>query len=74
MTMTTTCEWIGEGEGCALPAQEAHSYCADHRARVYQKGSSLRRRHKDIRTAAAVSDVISLINDIAAELEAEGGF
>ena len=65
------CEWIGAGEGCELAAQEHVSYCEQHQARVYQKGSRLRRRHKDISTAASVSDLVSMINDIALELESE---
>jgi hypothetical protein len=39
---------------------------------MYQKGSALRKRHKDIRRAEAVWDIESLFHEAVAELEAEG--
>jgi hypothetical protein len=39
---------------------------------VYQKGSNLRKRHKDIRTANSVWDIESEFNAALEELAAEG--
>jgi hypothetical protein len=72
-TRETPCEWIGSGEGCDHQAVQGRSYCEQHVWRVYQKGSGLRTRRKDIQRANAVWDTISMIDGIAAELEAEEG-
>ena len=72
---TMTCQYIG-GEGhkptCTHPALEGHSYCAEHLAIVYQKGTARARRHKDIRVAAAVWDLESEFNAAVEELVLEG--
>lgn len=47
-------------------------YCSEHYELMYQKGSSLRKRHKDIARANSVRMIESLFNDAVAELEAEG--
>jgi len=47
-------------------------YCTEHYPQMYQKGSALRKRHKDIRRAEAVWDIESLFHEAVAELEAEG--
>jgi hypothetical protein len=39
---------------------------------MYQKGTALRKRKKDLARAAAVWDIESLFHDVVAELEAEG--
>ena len=56
--------------GCATNGHS--SYCAEHYPVVYQVGSGLRKRHKDIRVAEAVHTLESLFHDVVAELEAEG--
>lgn len=68
---TTTCTWIGEGEGCTHTALEGRSYCVHHFPRVYQEGSAVRRK-KDARRAAAVWDLENALNEAIAELEEEG--
>ena len=47
-------------------------YCEEHYAKMYVKGSALRKRKKDIRTAASVRELESLFNEVVAELESEG--
>jgi len=47
-------------------------YCEEHYALMYQKGSALRKRHKDQRRANAVRLIESLFNEAVAELESEG--
>lgn len=56
--------------GCATNGYS--SYCEDHYSVVYQVGSGLRKRHKDIRVAEAVHTLESLFHEVVAELEAEG--
>jgi hypothetical protein len=48
------------------------SYCEEHYPIVYQVGSGLRKRHKDIRVADSVWTLESLFHEAVAELEAEG--
>jgi hypothetical protein len=65
----STCEWRS---GCDHPALEGKSYCEEHVWLVYQKGSALSKRKKDIRVANRVHELESLINDAVAELIDEG--
>ena len=51
---------------------EGKLYCAEHYAIMYQKGTALRKRKKDIKRAEAVRDLISDFDAVIAELEAEG--
>lgn len=67
----TNCTWIGAGEGCANQSLEGKSYCEHHYPRVYQVGSSVRRK-KDTRRYDQITQVISLFNEAVEELEAEG--
>jgi len=48
------------------------NYCEDHIWLIYQKGTNLRRRHKDIRVANAVWDWESEFNSAVQELVEEG--
>lgn len=73
------CLWTGPDQDykplthvCSKPSIEGKSYCEDHVWLVYQKGSNLRRRHKDIRTANSVWDIESEFNAAIEELAAEG--
>ena len=72
---TTTCTYIG-GHGhtptCTHAALPGRSYCAEHLAVVYQKGTARARRKKDERVAATVWSVQDSFNEAVAELEAEG--
>jgi len=73
--MTTnkpTCAWIGQGEGCALECLPGKSYCEHHYEQVYQKGTALRKRHKDIRVANSVYDVEQLMHEAVEQLIEEG--
>jgi len=47
-------------------------YCALHYDQMYQKGSALRKRTKDIKRAEAAWTLESLFHEVVAELEAEG--
>lgn len=47
-------------------------YCQEHYSLMYVKGSSLRKRKRDIKRADGVRILESLFNEAVAELEAEG--
>lgn len=66
------CQWIGHGERCDHDAVEGRSYCETHLWRVYQKGTNLGKRKKDIRTASNVRFWEDLMNQAVEELEQEG--
>lgn len=67
-----TCSWIGNGEGCNHTVVDGRSYCEHHLWRVYQKGTHLSKRKKDIRTAATVHLWESIFNEAVEELIEEG--
>jgi hypothetical protein len=66
------CQWIGEGEGCDHEAVEGRSYCKEHLFRVYQKGTNLGKRKKDLRIVDDVRLMEQLLNEAVDELENEG--
>lgn len=66
------CSWIGNGEGCTNPSVPNKSYCEEHVWIVYNKGTGLGRRKRDITRANAVFNVVSDIDAAAAELNADG--
>ena len=85
MTTVNTCTYLGPDFdprtwdynaqptpycGCATNGHS--SYCAEHYPIVYNVGSGLRKRHKDIRRAEAVHTLESLFHECVAELESEG--
>lgn len=72
MTVKHQCRWIGGGEGCSETAVPHRSYCATHVWRVYQEGTHLSKRRKDIRTASSVLFWEGLFNEAVTELELEG--
>ena len=76
MTTTThSCQYIGahgHRPTCTHAAVPGFSYCAEHLAIVYQKGTARARRKKDERVAATVWSVVDSFNEAVAELEAEG--
>lgn len=47
-------------------------YCEQHYALMYQKGSALRKRHKDQRRANSIRELVSDFNAVVEELELEG--
>lgn len=57
---------------CSCDAVPNKSYCKDHVWLVYQEGSQLRKRKKDIRIANAVWDLENEFSEAVAELELEG--
>jgi hypothetical protein len=67
-----TCAWIGQGEGCSLECLPGKSYCAHHYEQVYQKGTALRKRHKDLRVANSVWDIEQLMHEAVEQLIEEG--
>lgn len=67
-----TCTWIGNGEGCSHPAVKDRSYCEHHIWNIYQKGTHLSKRKKDIRVAMTVHFWEDLFNQAVEELESEG--
>lgn len=64
-----TCLWSGS---CTHEQVPGRSYCEEHLWRVYQKGTQLSKRKKDIKTATSVHFWESLMNEAVEELEAEG--
>jgi hypothetical protein len=46
-------------------------YCAEHSAKMGQRGTALRKRHKDIQRANSIWDLESVFNEIVLELELE---
>ena len=75
----TGCQWIGQEQdyapytlSCPCSPVQGRSYCPEHLARVYQLGTALRKRRKDIRRANAVWDIESDLNSVLEELESEG--
>ena len=47
-------------------------YCKEHYGILFQKGTALRKRHKDIKRANAIRDLMSDFDAAVAELESEG--
>ena len=72
-----TCTYMGEGVlslacACGKPSVEHKSYCAEHVWLVYQQGSTLAKRHKDIRRAEAYWNLESEFHQAVEELIEEG--
>ena len=68
------CTYLG-GAAHACGSQDlvaGYLYCEQHYTAMYQKGTALRKRHKDQRKANLISDIISDFNAAVEELEAEG--
>ena len=59
---------------CNAPKLAGTNYCEEHYSQMYQKGSALRKRHKDIRRAENIRQWESLFNEVVEELESEGFF
>ena len=68
-----TCTYMGTAlTACGCTTVQGKSYCAEHIAIVYQKGTARAKRKKDIRVAAAVWDLESEFNAAVEELIEEG--
>lgn len=71
---TDTCTYIGahgHTPTCSAPTVLG-SYCAEHYAVVYAKGTRLGRRLKDMRKANELRQLVSIFNEAVEQLEAEG--
>ena len=78
-TLVSLCTYIGPDADpqrmqstCSKPSVDGRSYCEEHMAIVYQKGTARRKRHKEIRVVDDIRLWESLFNEAVAELEAEG--
>jgi len=58
---------------CEQDHAAGDQYCAEHRSKMGQRGTSLRRRHKDIARANHIWDLESEFNTALEEIEAEEG-
>ena len=56
---------------CEHDHAEGDQYCLEHSAKMGQRGTALRRRHKDIQRANSIWDLESVFNEIVLELELE---
>ena len=75
------CQWIGAEQdpeqarvtycGCRELVRDT-VYCTQHHPQMYQKGTALRKRKKDIRRADQCRDLVSLFNEAVEELVNEG--
>lgn len=67
------CQYIGNSlHSCGCATVEGKSYCAEHYAVMYQKGTALGKRKKDTRKANALRQLMSDFDAAVQELEAEG--
>ena len=68
------CQWLGDqtSECGSHDLVKDTVYCNTHYPLMHQKGSALRRRKKDIRTADQCRDLVSLFNEAVEELVNEG--
>ena len=64
------CQWTQCA--CSEVPVVGRAYCETHLAQVYQLGSALRRRNRDLRTVDRVRLVEELLNEAILELEEEG--
>jgi len=72
----TECQWIGNSPtlqpSCSCKVVPGRSYCEEHLWQVYQQGTAMRKRKKDIRRAEAYWNLESELHDIVSELVEEG--
>lgn len=69
-----TCAWMGRGKTdcCSKEVIPGRSYCEEHLWTVYQKGSNLAKRKKELRIVDDIRLLEQLFNEAVEELEAEG--
>ena len=76
MVRALGCQWLGTNpSGVYCGSKDlvvGQCYCKDHWPLMFQKGTALRNRKKDIRRANAIWDWESDFNAAVQELEAEG--
>jgi len=69
------CQWLGDKTSNYCGSRDLVDgavYCKEHHPQMYQKGTALRKRKKDIRIANQVWDWENTFNEVVAELEEEG--
>ena len=68
------CQWLGPNptECGSKDLVDGAVYCKEHHPLMYQKGTALRKRHKDKRKAIQQWDLESLFNEAVEELVNEG--
>jgi len=85
MTQVQTCQWVGPDQDparhspmkmCGHRVLEGKSYCKEHYPQVYQVGTGRKPRSascgKKTTDVLNHDDIIDLMNEAIAELEAEG--
>jgi hypothetical protein len=77
LPVANQCEWIDPNplesmNRCSVLQAPGCKYCDQHQAAFGQKNTRLRKRHKDLRVAAAIWDLESEFNEAVTELIAEG--
>ena len=69
----TDCTYLGTAlHSCGQPTLAGKHYCAEHYYIIYQEGTALYKRKKDLKTANSVWDLESEFNQAVEELVAEG--
>ena len=78
-TPITECQWIGPEQEyprlrptCCAGVVAGRAYCEEHLWQVYQKGTNLRKRHRDLRIVDHVRQWETLFDEAVQELEDEG--
>jgi hypothetical protein len=67
------CTYLGDRlTACGSAVVPGRSYCEVHLWQVYQKGTNLRTRHKDLRQAESVWNIEDVMNEVIQELQDEG--
>lgn len=68
-----SCQWLGDSTTpCGESPCVANShYCETHYPRVYQLGSALYKRKRDLRKKNAYEQIMQLFEEAVAELAAE---
>jgi len=69
-TTLITCEWKdNNGLECQAQSRPHKAYCDEHYPLVYQVGTALRKRKKDIRVADRIREIESTLHEAYLELE-----
>jgi len=74
LVRATGCQWLGtSSDYCASKDLVDNTcYCQEHWPLMHRKGTALRKRKKDIRTANSVWDWENTFNEAVEELTEEG--
>ena len=71
-TYSSTCLWIGEGQGCAEAAVPKRNYCEQHLWQVYARGTAVKPRKKREKKRLDLDQVIGDLNELYEEMVASG--